>query len=35
MIVRLERVDDRPASMEVERAAFPTTEEATNVEGSR
>jgi len=35
MIVRLERVDDRPASMEVERAAFPTAEEATIVERVR
>ncbi len=35
MIVRLERVEDRAASIEVERAAFPTAEEATIVEQVR
>ncbi len=35
MIVRLERAEDRPASIEVERAAFGTTEEATIVEQVR
>lgn len=35
MIVRLERVEDRAASIQVEPAAFPTAEEATIVEQVR
>jgi predicted N-acetyltransferase YhbS len=35
VIVRLERLEDRPASIEVERAAFGTSEEATIVEQVR